>query len=104
MAEVTLKTSPFEVMFMTTNPLTGDLLFTGDIINVPEQLITAAQLKDGVFVRLAGEHDDHHEVRDEPSLLRGINISNEEFDAREAAGNLAPHRPPVGGDRKVLRN
>lgn len=83
MAKMTVEyeANPYRVNFMTNHPTTGEILMPGDVVVIPDELITSRQRADGLF-EPAPESMLNRVPRESGDRI-GITISAEEYEARE---------------------
>src|SRR5581483_9913233 len=91
---LTVSASMYRVNFMTNHPVTGELLFPGDVTAIPDRAITPAQARDGLFTQVPDETPENRVPRDEPNQIIGVNISEREYEARLRLASEGSQLPP----------
>jgi len=95
---------PHRVNFMTTHPLTQELLYSGDVVIIPEELITPAQKRDSLFSRMPEGTSLNRVPRDREQIV-GITISEDAYNAQIALAALnSKVAPGFSQEAKVSGN
>lgn len=91
---LTVSASTYRVNFMTNHPITGELLFSGDVVAIPDHAISARQMHDGLFTQMPDETPENRVPREEPNEIIGVNISEREYEARLRLASEGSQLPP----------